>query len=325
MEDEEVRAILKANYKNEKTLDQYLARLNLLKKACDNVTVYTILSNPDTYYDKLRLRYPNISMRKNMITLILAIFRHSKSLSTLDPQQKRWRKFHDDMDGFQEAKYARNMPDAKQLVKYTPMEEIRLKYDELKKVDAHASRQSSQHFLLLSIVLNTPPKRSDYGSMKVYRNKDPNIKDANYVVLHTDTQTPSYMVFTIYKTAKNYSRVDEVLNRQLYKDISDSLRRHPRSHLFVNRFGDPFATNHLYSQWVSAAFERMFGRKTGVSMLRHIYITEELDFNALSLEERGDIAKQMLHSKGLQEKYAWNKKKICDAMKALCDDCKAPL
>jgi hypothetical protein len=323
MEDVKIRQILVDSYTNEKTREQYLARLVLLKKVCDGASYYTIIANPDLYYQMLRTRYPNISMRKNMLTLILAIFRNSDNVSSvLGAQRKRWKKFHDDMDGFQEAKYARNMPDVKQLVKYTPMEEIKLKYEELKRGDPHATRQSSQHFLLLSIIINTPPKRSDYGSMKVYRNKDPNLKDANYLVLHTDSQTPSYMVFTVFKTAKTYTRVDEVLNRQLYKDVSDSLRRHPRQYLFVNRFGEPFATNHLYSQYVSAAFEKMFGRKTGVSMLRHIYITEELDFNDLSLEERSDIAKQMLHSKGLQEKYAWNKKKVCEAMKSLCDDCK---
>ena len=62
----------------------------------------------------------------------------------------------------------------------------------------------------------------------------------------------------------------------------------------------------------------MFGRTTGTSIVRHIYITEELDFNNLSIEEQGDIAKQMMHTKGLQAKYHWSKNKICAAMTHLC-------
>lgn len=323
MKDEDFKSLINKKYPNLKTATQYITRLNKLKDVCDNQPLQTIISNPDTYYTNLRQKYPNISTRKNMLTLILVLFKHSPILTAeLSTQQARWKKFHDDMDGFQEAKYARNMPDVKQIVKYTPMEEIRLKYEELKKRDPHVDRQTSQHFVLLSIVLNTPPKRSDYGSMRVYRNRDPNPDGANYLVLHTETKTPSYMVFKTFKTAKKYERIDEVLNRTLFKDISDSLRRHPRNYLLVNKFGEPFGTNHLYSLYVSAAFEKMFGRKTGVSMLRHIYITENIDFNEMSLEERNDIAKQMMHTKGLQEKYAWNKKKICEAMKKLCDDCK---
>jgi hypothetical protein len=329
MNDSDFTVLIRNSYPNHNTAHNYIVRLKKLQQACSDshsgalLPIHIILSKPAVYYDKIRASYPNINTRKNMLTLILSLFKFSPELRVeLEAQHKRWKKYHEDMDGFQEARISKGMPSVEQLAKYTPMEEIRLKYDELKRGDPHTDRQTSLHFILLSICLNTPPKRSNYGSMRIYRDTDPNIKDTNYLVLHSpEGRVPSYMVFTQFKTAKTYQRIDEVLNKQLYKDVCDSLRRHPRDYLFVNRFGQPFKTNHLYSIYVIACFQRMFGRKTGTSMFRHIYITEELDFNNLSIEDKDDIARQMMHSKGLQEKYAWSKKKICEAMAHLCDDC----
>lgn len=323
MNDATVRKIIEDSYRKETTRSNYLARLNNLQQACNNTPLFQIISSPDAFYDALRKTYPNISTRKNILTLILALFKNSQRLrDELQVQHKRWRKFHDDMDGFQEAKYSKNMPDPDQLAKYTPMEDIDLKYKELKKVNPHDTLQSSQQFVLLSIITTTPPKRSDYGNMHIYYERDPNLKEANYMVLRDDPKHTSYMVFTKFKTAGEYARVDQDLPRQAAKDIKDSLRRHPRTHLFVNRFGDPFNTNNAFTKYVIRTFNKLFKRNTGVTMLRHIYITEKVSWDEMNDEDLGEIAHQMMHSTKLQRKYNWNKKAICDNLKRICDECK---
>lgn len=321
MNDATIRAIISENYKNAKTAASYTARLNVLKSTCGDKPLYEILSNPQVNYETLKTKYPNIITRKNMLTLILALFKFSARLkNALSPQYQQWVKYHNYLDRFIEAQYEQqNVPDAKQLAKYTPFEDMEGKYNELRKTDPHSSLQSSLHFVFLSIVVSTPPKRADYGEMKIYREKDPKVKDANYLVLHSNPKTPSYFVFRAFKTQEKYIRIDEVVPKRTLKDIRDSLRRHPRDYLFVNRFGNTY-TNKLFSKFVIRAFEAMFGRATGVTMLRHIYITEKVDLNDTPYE-RAEIARQMMHTTGLQTKYNWDKKAICENMKRICGDC----
>ena len=70
-------------------------------------------------------------------------------------------------------------------------------------------------------------------------------------------------------------------------------------------------SNNTYSVFVKHIFEELFGRSTGVSLLRHIYITEKLDFDDMTIQEQEDEAKLMLHTSGLQRRYKWPKKVIC--------------
>lgn len=322
MLDEEIEHILGNAYAKKTTLANYVHRLTHLRdKVVQVKSYYDMISNPDPSYKKIREAYPNISTRKNALTVILAIFKNSEDLrNKLQEAHNRWRTFHEHMDSFQEAKYKKHMPELKQLAKYTPMEDIELKYKELEKSDPHKDLANSLIFILLSIVTSTPPKRSDYGSMEVFYNKDPNKKDVNYIVLNQNR--PSYMVFNKYKTSKEYFRVDQELPTKTARDIKDSIRRNPRSYLFVNRFGNPFATNDGFSKFVVRVFRNLFGKETGVTMLRHIYITEKLSFDEMDDIELEEVARQMLHSTKLQRKYNWNKKAICSSLKKLCEECK---
>jgi hypothetical protein len=70
-------------------------------------------------------------------------------------------------------------------------------------------------------------------------------------------------------------------------------------------------SNNTYSVFVKTTFEQLFGRGTGVSLLRHIYITEKLDFDDMTIEEQETEAKFMLHTSGLQRRYKWPKKVLC--------------
>lgn len=323
IDDETYVSIVQTAYSNDKTRANYLARLSKLRSVCNNASYYDILSKPNEFYPIIHAKYENISTRKNMLTTILVLFKHCDELrASLVEQHKRWKKFHDDMDSFQEAQYKKNLPNPDQLSKYTSFDEMDKKYKELKNgPDPHDTRQNSQRLVLLSILTSIPPKRADYSKIKVYYDTDPNKQNENYMVLRRNTKHPSYLVFTVYKTSEDYKRIDEVLPLMVFKDVMDSLRRHPRDYLFVNRYGDPFASNNAFSKYVIQMFVAFFGRATGTTMLRHIYITEKVDFNELNDEELEEISKQMMHSTKLQRKYNWSKKGICDNYRRICGDC----
>jgi hypothetical protein len=318
--DNSIEKALETIYVKKTTYVIYIHRLRRLRDVTVECKTYLdLVSNPDLNYAKIKLAYPNINTRKNMLTTILTLFKNIEELAVkLPDEQKLWKISHDRMDSFLQAKSKKHMPDMKQLAKYTPFEEMELKYIELTKEDPHKTMKDSMQFVLLSIIISTPPKRCDYGSLKVYYDTDPKVQDANYIVInHSD---PSYMVFNVYKTSKVYNRVDQDLSIRVTNDIKDSLRRHKREFLFVNRFNKPFANNG-FSKYLINMFNIMFGRNTSSSILRHIFITEKVNFDDMDDDELENIAKQMLHSTNLQRKYNWNKKAICSTLKKMCPEC----
>jgi len=302
--------ILDKAFPNVKTRENYKSRLRGLTKTLETPDPIAILKAPDVYYPKLQTLYPSFSTRKNMLTLILVLFREDSTLKTEnEPAAAKWKQYHDDLVRIQEAKVRRSEPEPKQIKQYTSYEEITEKYQELKKKTPHNTLKSSQQFLLLSILVHLRPKRADLGAVKIYKEDDPRKTDENYIVLRTEGGS-SYLVMNLYKTSKYYQTVEEDLPEELTKDLRISLGRHPRDYVFTKEDGTPMSNN-TYSVFVKHIFEELFGRSTGVSLLRHIYITEKLDFDDMTIQEQEDEAKLMLHTSGLQRRYKWPKKVIC--------------
>jgi len=309
MTDAHYTHLLEMKYPNKKTLNSYLSRIKTLKLKLDSPTLHSILIDPDSHYPVLQKQYPSLTTRKNLLTPILALYREDNTLATEHPRAyERWKKLHDDLTKLQEAKIRRSEPEEKQIEKYTSYEEITAKYEELRKRGYHDTERHSMQFLLLSILVHLRPKRADLGSVKIYNEKDPRLTTENYIVLRS--KGASYLVMNLFKTSKYYQTVEEELPEGLKRDIETSLRRHPRATLFRKDDGDPMSNN-TYSVFVKKTFEDFFGRATGISLLRHIYITEKLEFDDMTLEEQNAEAKLMLHTSGLQRKYKWPKKTIC--------------
>ena len=309
MDDETIYKAIDAAFTNKITKTNYISRLRNLQSKLKDKTLYEILSNPDVYYEQIRANYESLTSRKNLLTTILVVFREVKLLAETFPEaHPRWKKLHDDLGKLQESKIRRSEPEDKQVEKYTSFEEIETKYDEMKKRGPHASLRESMQFLLLSVVVHLRPKRADLGNIHIYKEKDPRVTDSNYIVFREKGN--SYLVMNMYKTSKYYQTVEEDLPEGLVNDIKASISRWPRDLLFQKEDGTGMSNN-TYSVFVKKTFEHLFGRATGVSLLRHIYITEKLDFDNMTLEEQNQEAKLMLHTAGLQRAYKWPKKVIC--------------
>jgi hypothetical protein len=309
--------ILDKVFTNPKTHENYRTRLATLLKKLEAPSVLDIIAHPDTYYPKLQAVYTSLTTRKNMITPILAMIREDTELRTspdYEEARTRWRKLHDDLHKHQDARIRRSEPEDKQIAKYTSYEEIETKYEELKKAGGHTTRRESMQFVLLSILVHLRPKRADLGTIHIFVENDPNRKDINYIVLRN--KGISFLAMNLYKTSKHYATVEEDLPDPLKKDIVRSLKRWPREYLFVKENMEPMSNN-TYSHFVSSTFEDMFGRGTGVSLLRHIYISEKLNLDDMTLEEQEEEARYMLHTSGLQRQYKWPKKVLCPK---LCAD-----
>ena len=307
--DAHYHGLLAAHYPNKQTLNAYLHRLKMLKEKLSAAALHAILTDPDAFYPRIRAAYESLTTRKNILTPLLVLYRLDPALAAAHvAASAKWRKLHDDLAKLQDAKIKRSEPEEKQIEKYTSYEEITSKYEELKKRGYHDTERHSSQFLLLSVLVHLRPKRADLGNITIFKEKDPRSTDMNYIVLRK--KGGSYLVMNLFKTSKYYQTVEEEIPEGLKRDIETSLARWPRELLFRKTNGEPMSNN-TYSVFVKKTFEEFFGRGTGVSLLRHIYITEKLEFDDMTLEEQNTEAKLMLHTTGLQRKYKWPKKVLC--------------
>eukprot|EP00798_Chlamydomonas_sp_ICE-L_P002253 gene2253-biopygen10764 len=308
------------------------AKKSLVVSSSPKSSSFTTVDDIDAAYDVLRVRYSNMSTRRNFLTAILAFLRYTPSLRD-DPRaasaRARWTEFHGHARAFQESRYKQHMPSERQLEKYVGLDQIDSKYQELKGGDVtNTTLQDSLDILLLSFVISMPPKRADMGALRIYEDTDPRLSSENYLVLRRASSASSvnataYIVLNKYKTSASYGRVETDLPHSATADLLDSLRHWPRDYVFVTRRGHnrPFASNNAYGRWVQSVFSRLFGRATGVTMLRHIFITEKVNPGSMNDDELEDIARQMLHSTDLQRKYNWDRAKICETLSQMCEQC----
>ena len=151
-------------------------------------------------------------------------------------------------------------------------------------------------YLVLSLYVLLPPRRNmDYSFMKVSSSKDDDGFDANYY-----REKDGMFVFNKYKTAKKHGQESIEVPGPLKEIISTYLRFKPESEWFlVDYTGKPLQQVNS----ITRILNKVFGKKVGASMLRHIFITEKLGDKYKELEE---TAKDMGHSMGQQKDYIKN-------------------
>jgi hypothetical protein len=160
--------------------------------------------------------------------------------------------------------------------------------------------KTNLHYVLFGMFLSIKPKRADLGDVFIVKkSKVPEAyKDKNYILLEgNDT---GYLVLNDYKTSKFYGELKEKLKLEQVKVIRQSIELFPRDHLFVSTIGKnkgtPYTKANSYSQFVIRACNEHFNRKMGVSLWRHMYIAENVDFNYGNKKEINEGARLSGHS-----------------------------
>lgn len=309
MTDEQVLKALETAIDNGNTFHNYKARFATLlkKKGFEKASISAIASTPSKYWAHLREAYKtSVSSRRSMVTAVLAVFKHVPGFRDAHADAyKEWKGRFDELQMVQNDLLKDNRLSERQKEAYVSYDEILAKFLRMKKEsDPHATKETSLQYVLLAILLDLPPTRADLGSLLVTTN-DPRRGDINYIVLLPPTvpginkpKKPaknSFIVLNKYKTAKTYHRVDLEISSRTTIVIRDSLRRWPRNYVFTNTKNQPF-DNQAYGHYVQRSFDKMFGRRTGMSLLRHIFISEQADLATMSDREREELAAKMMHS-----------------------------
>jgi hypothetical protein len=157
-------------------------------------------------------------------------------------------------------------------------EQLRIEAEPLFKLDNLTRKQFQrlQDFVLLSMYVLTPPRRSmDFTEFKL-RNFD---KEKDNYMITTGKKKIPFLVFNAYKNANKIGQQKLQISNQLRNIINKWMEKNPHDYLIVGSKGNTKITQPKLNLYLN----NIFGKNIGSSMLRHIYLTEK--YSDVDLEE----------------------------------------
>ena len=182
--------------------------------------------------------------------------------------------------------------------------------DEVEKFSGNKNITPEQFNSLLNLVVLSlyteiqPRRNQDYLDMMVVKAKNTTDlpKDSNYLII--EKNSPKEFIFNKYKTAKKYGQQKMELTPGLVSVLSTYLKFHPlargnKSRATMYKFlvladGTPLTATNA----ITRILNRVFGKKIGSSMLRHIFLSSKYNINEMEKD-----ATAMGHSVEEQQKY----------------------
>ena len=276
------------NYlKNLKTIE------NLSKKTLASPTIYGILLNPHRM-ESIIVEYVNNnsfsnSFRNSLFASILALFLHNCSFKNENMELfEHWREI--------QKKYMKVTDDA-YIDKKTSerQKKINLTFQDIIKL--RDSLEESDIRLLLFFYTEIPSLRG--GDLyRVSINK----REINYIDMKAKR-----LIVGEFKTSKSYGKIEISLNDSIMKELTGSLKKHPRNFLFVDSKNNAYTRNTFNKKMNSKLKKVSKNDFINLTDLRHIYL-ENIDLSKMSVREKENLAKAMGHSRATQELYQLKKK-----------------
>ena len=290
------------------TLKSYECKVRSAMKVCECNAVASMVSAPEKSFRCLETHYTVKSTLKQTLTAILAtIGAHKKWCQSNEATRLKWRGYHSSLSKSLHAPGAKEIT-TKIMAKYVCWKDILAAARRAcSNPSAHLTLADSLECVLLSLVTNVPPKRSDYGEMALVSDKRAACR-GNCIVLRQRPQ----MIIADYKTSKSYGQLVENLPKQFVDVLTKSLAAWPRDYLFViQKTMGPLSPDG-FGSFVKRTMKKHVGKPVGVTMLRHIFVSDVVA--KLDKEGKAEMARRMLHSTAEQAGYVItqpNGKPIC--------------
>lgn len=196
-------------------------------------------------------------------------------------------------------------------VKKTELREAVLKFAN-QKVITPEQYTALLHYVVLSLYADIPPRRNqDYLDMNVvHTNKKTSVdalpKDKNYLVV--DGKVPRQFIFNVYKTAKKYGVQHQNIPNSEEAPLMDCLLLYLKHHPLAKGI-KPKATEYKFlvlsdgtpivaGNAITRILNKIFDKKIGCSMLRHIFLSSKYDISDME-----KTATAMGHSVSEQRAY----------------------
>ena len=169
-------------------------------------------------------------------------------------------------------------------------------YDELIEL---LPQLKGQEALMLAMYVLIPPKRGDYGKVKLLHHDE--VKDTEEMnFLDVDTFE---LTIKDHKTRSTFQFLKEKLPIKIRKLFRTSYKQAERRYLFIQENGQPYKDTDAFTKWVRGVLSPHFpGRVVGIDALRHAYITEFHD-GSKSYAEQKELSHSMGHSHAENQRY----------------------
>jgi len=307
----DIEKIIKKNKTeiSEITLKMYLSNLLKLNKQItqtDKIKNFDFLKNPSNVLGILSNK--SLHTQKNYLVSIIVLLKtdETKYKDLIEKYNKIIadiaKKINDNYDLNQKStsqeKNWIELNDIQDLVKkYKKM------YNEIKKKKQlnNNDLQLIQDYLLISLYsgIYFPPVRNDFGDLEVVL-EDENIDDnKNYLIIKSNNSLE--FLFNKYKTSKKFGSYKLPIKSKILTDlILDWQSINGSEYLLINvKTKKPFNGNTITKN-LNRIYKKEFDKTVSTSLLRSIYISDKLKEN-LSNKDKKALAKDMLHSKEMQE------------------------
>jgi len=265
------------NIKNLNFLLDYEKVINLIKDKANTtiknylVAIVNALSQ-DSDYEKVRKTYFD-----KMIDLQNTVMDNYENQEKSEKQEKNWIDYPDILKLLKKLRMIIKPLLDKPIIKLKLQEKILI-----------------QQVLLLYLYSGKafPPIRNDFDNMKVYR-KEPKLDNENYLVLNA---TNSYFILNKFKTDKRGSQTIKWSDKVLKKLINDWLNITKSDYLLVNVSDNTPITSNGISKNLIKLFQAYTDKSISTSLLRSIYISHMYNNENMSIKEKKQLGKEMLHS-----------------------------
>lgn len=288
--------------------DLYISRLTTIQGKIYQVSLNELINNPEEFSKRVDEYAKNTEGRiyehlndhtiDNFYKAVRFIFSYGSLKEEMYEKYKEWEKVHKEQIKSINIKYDSNQPTTRQKEGY-------IDYDELIKIRNGLTIGSPEKLLIL-FYTEIAPLRSDYASVRIYKNDVPeDNKYANYIVV---TRNSCTLKVREYKTSTTYGDLTVELPKKIVYDLRASLSDHPRDYLFTTQRGLQFSSPNAFNQWANALLKKVLNNPSfTLSTFRHIYISRrDLKMEEKSGIKQGELAHAMGHSISQQKKYSWH-------------------
>jgi hypothetical protein len=290
------------------TFKNYMVRLETTQKLMNGKGLVYIMTHPLEVHKELVKKFgTNTASIGNYITPINKLFSTNVHLmAKYEKKYQTWKELLKNARDQELFRYKLNKPTEKQIANRVDYNEVLEKFQELSKInekDIFSDPKNNLEFLLLAVLIHIRPKRADLGNVGIYK-KNPSVgkHTPNYIVLNGSPR----LVVSKHKTDAVHKTIQEDIPNELFDIIIKSLQYYPRKFLFVDSKGNPYIQNNSYAEYVKRVFYKHFGKNTGVSLWRHIFVSARINASVLNEHQLEHEAKLMGHSVNQQRiVYTW--------------------
>ena len=172
-----------------------------------------------------------------------------------------------------------------------------------KKIKTEEQYNTLLHYVVLSLYVLVPPRRNvDYMKMVICKNENTDDETINILDLNK-----KQFIFNIYKTAKNHGKTIIDIPNELMEVIDLYVKHHKMAK--GKKFCIPFLVDYndkplANINSITYIINKIFKKKIGSSMLRHIYLTGKYGDE---LKERQKDANMMGHTTETAQTYIKDK------------------